>query len=422
MISGAGTVVTGTLTGGSIAVGETLALHPGSIKARVRSLQSHEADRSLVKPGNRAAINLAGLEHQEIARGGMLGRPGEWIDSDRVLVEVRQVRSLTEPLTNRGAYHFHFGSGAWSARLRLLESAAGEGAALIQLSEALPIAVGDRFILRDVGRRAVVAGGTVLDPAPVGRAPALMAGLSGLRVARTPDERARALLEARGSESLETLAAMTKGGVPGDALVVDGAAFGGARVAELAARATAAAAVYQTDNPLRPGAPKASVASGLGISIGQLEAIITSTGSLVDDGATVRTDDFAGGWGEAQDTEWAKAKEMLLAADLAVPRASALGLTPEVRHSLIRSGRLVAVEDDLVYLPEQLDEIERRLNDLDGEFTVAAFRDAMGITRRHAVPLLEWLDRTGRTTRRGDVRTLRRPLPGGPEPGGDPTR
>ena len=103
---------------------------------------------------------------------------------------------------------------------------------------------------------------------------------------------------------------------------------------------------------------------------------------------------------------------------LAVPRSTQLGLRNELLHAAIREGRLTKVGEDLVYLPDQLEELTRRLAELPTEFTVANFRDAMGISRRHAVPLLEWLDSAGWTSRRGDVRTLRRSPASGP--GGAP--
>ena len=90
-----------------------------------------------------------------------------------------------------------------------------------------------------------------------------------------------------------------------------------------------------------------------------------------------------------------------------MPRASQLGLEPELLHALVRAQQLVRVAEDLVYLPEQVSTIEGQLRLLPPEFTVADFRDLLQITRRHAVPLLEWLDSRGLTTRRGDVRIVR---------------
>ncbi len=426
VIAGAGTVVTGTLTGGPLAVGDQVAVWPGARPARVRSLESHERPRDVVAPGNRTAANLAGLERQEVERGAMVGFPGHWEETRRAVVEVRTVRGLPEPLTSRGAYHLHFGSGTWPARLRLLEGDTLEdvGAAMISVLEPLPMAIGDRFILRDVGRRAVVAGGRVLDPAPPRRAGAARRAVATLSAALAggPDRRAQALLDAHGAASLAALAAMSGGGRPAHGLFVDDAALAPATVAGLAALAVAEVTAFHDANPLRPGMPKASLASRLGISVAQVDAIVAGHADLVGAGGAVRAASFSGGWGPAEERAWEAAREALTEAGAAAPRASQLGLGDELMHALLREGRLEKVGDDLVYLPEQLDQIAERLHELPDGFTVADFRDLLGVSRRQAVPLLEWLDRTGATVRTGDIRRVRPQQPRGPAPGGGPPR
>jgi selenocysteine-specific elongation factor len=104
-----------------------------------------------------------------------------------------------------------------------------------------------------------------------------------------------------------------------------------------------------------------------------------------------------------------------MADGLAVPRTSTLGLDDESLHAVLRRGRLVVIAPDVAYLPDQIDDITSRLAGLDDGFTVSEFRDAMGVSRRHAVPLLEWLDANGWTSRRGDIRVVRRL----PKPAGD---
>jgi selenocysteine-specific elongation factor len=109
---------------------------------------------------------------------------------------------------------------------------------------------------------------------------------------------------------------------------------------------------------------------------------------------------------EGMKERW-EAAEIRLRADLAVPNADDLGLGPELLHLLVRMGKLVRVSDDLVFLPEQVDDIERHLQDLGSGFTVAEFRDHTGLSRKYAIPLLEWSDKKGLTFRRGDQRHLR---------------
>jgi selenocysteine-specific elongation factor len=412
VISGAGVVVTGTLTGGAMHRGDALVLHPGAHPTRIRGLQSHESDVDLVTPGTRTAVNLAGLEREQIARGAHLAAPGQVGTTRQFLADVRTVRSLEDGVTGRGAFHLHVGSGAWPVRLRPVSGDAidGRGAALLYLDSALPLVMGDRFILREVGRRAVVAGGRVLEPGPTGRLQRVAAGVAGLRAAvdGTADIRAQALLDARGRSTLDALYVDSGGGRPDAALFSTEAAATVDEVKRMTEALRERLREYQQENPLRPGAPRASLVTGLGIAADLLDALVAADDEIVDDGATLRTRDFAGELGKREEEAWSSATTKLNAAGLAVPRVSQLGLDPELLHAVIRSGRLTPISDEVAYLPEQIEEILERLQRLEDGFTVADFRDALGVSRRHAVPLLEWLDAGGWTVRRGDARSLRK--------------
>ncbi|NNC39182.1 MAG: selenocysteine-specific translation elongation factor [Acidimicrobiia bacterium] len=409
-ISGAGTVVTGTLVDGPIRVTSKLQLWPGGHEVRVRGLQSHEREHEMVGPSTRCAVNLAGLERQEVQRGSMLGLPGEWVPTDVMLVDVQTARYIEDPLTNRGAYHLHMGSGSWPVTLRLVEDSelTRAGAALLRLPEPIPVAVGDRFILRETGRRAVVGGGRVLDPSPRPRRADILPGLAALREALEagPDRIAGALLSARQTEDLATLAAHSGGGTPAEALIIKGRALALPAVDVLTERATAAARVFQEENPLRPGIQKASLASRVDVDSDFLEALIERTPELRDDGATVATSDFEAGIGADREADWETVRLTLEGSGLTVPRIKELSIDPDLLHALLRDGRLVRVGPELVYLPAQLDLLGDRIREMAAPFTVAEFRDHFGLSRKYAVPLLEWMDANGVTERDGDVRTV----------------
>jgi selenocysteine-specific elongation factor len=411
-IAGAGAVVTGTMTAGTLTRGQDVTLFPGATSLRIRNLQVHERDVVAIGPGTRAAVNVTGSDIDTIVRGSMLGDAAHFRTTRRVLAELRTVRTLEAPLTARGAYHLHVGSGSWPVEVRTVESAfvSRSGAILIELPQPIPLVIGDRYILRETGRRAVVGGGRILDPHPPRKVDT--ATLPRLREAldASPDERARALLELRGEDSLAHLEADSGGGAvkgftAGDLGVADW------RVTELLRDLYQAVVRYQLENPLRPGAPKAELTASIGVSGAVLEALAAQADALVDEAATIRTVDFTGGWGPAQEAEWEAARQLLIDSGLAVPRASQLGLARETFHSLLRNEQLVRVDDDLVFLPEQMDAITAHLARLPDGFTVGEFRDALGVSRRQAVPLLEWLDATGWTSRSGDVRRVRK-VPG----------
>lgn len=417
-VAGTGTVVTGTLVGGGLTVGDPVEVHPGGWKSRIRSLQSHETERRTALPGSRTAVGLAGAERERTERGAMLGRPGDWVPSRRLLALLRRARYLDRPLTGRGAYQMHLGSGTWTIRLLpVAETAAepGEQLAVLELDRPAPVRMGDRFVVRDSGRRLIAGGGRVLEPmAPsqakvgTGLAVRLRGALDG-----SPGQRADALLEGRGMEKSRVLAAHSGGGRPTGGLAAGETFWAGERAARLTEQARQAVASYHRDNPLRPGIPKASLASRLGVEAEALAALLSWEPALEERGSAVAEAGFAPAFREGENAEWERIRRELREAGLQAPRVAELRADPELVHILVREGRLVRISDQLVYLPEQIEELWARLGELPERFTVAAFRDAMGLTRKYAVPLLEWLDGSGATVRRGDERSLtgRRPAP-----------
>ena len=412
VVGGAGLVVTGTLLDGRLHVGDAVELWPDAAAARIRTLQSHESSVTEIVPGNRAAVNLVGLERTNAPRGTMLAAPATFRTTQRLLADLTPVRAWPGAVTDRGAYHLHAGSGHWPVRIRLggARRLDEETPAVVTLDEAVPLRMGDRFVIREVGRRAVVAGGVVLDPSPAAgaldaaSATRLRAALSGDR-----NERATSILAIRGIDDRAHLDADTGGGHASGGIVAGNLVISPPWAAARSDELEAAVADYQAANPLRPGVPKATLASQHDLPMAVLDALVALPDSgLAGDADAVRTDDFAAAWPAALEEAWQAARTLLVADGLAVPRTSSLGLDDESLHAVIRTGRLVVVAPDVAYLPEQITTITDRLTTLADGFTVSEFRDAMDVTRRHAVPLLEWLDSQGWTSRRGDVRTVRR--------------
>ncbi len=421
---GAGVVATGTTEGGDMHRGGLLTVWPGGGAARIRSIQSHETEVAKVGPGVRTALNLSGVERSDIGRGSLLASPGTLQTTRRLLAHLVAARSWPGAIGDRGAFHLHAGTGHWPIRVRLLGGPAGPapGAAVLHLEGAAPLRMGDRFVIRDVGRRAVVGGGVVLDPHP-GRDLPRADEFDALRCAVDGGRNLMAdrLLDIRGSADLSYLAADTGGGIPEAAVVAGGVAMTSSHLAELAAAMTDEVMLFHRRYPMRPGIPRATLASAAGVSAAVVDAVLNLPGNgLREDGGTLAAVDFHPVWGTDEETAWAEAAARLTADAPSVPTLSTLGLDPEILHVIVRQGRVTMVGDDFAYLPEQLDAIVARTNDLDDPFTLAEFRDLLGVSRRHAVPLLEWMDTAGITVRSGDTRTFRRPLP--PPADGVPTR
>lgn len=402
--SGAGTVVTGTLLDGRVSIDDRLRVHPGTIDSRVRGIQSHEAVLDSVAPRRRVALNLAGVDVGDVERGSMLGRPDEWRTTSRVAVDFRTARYVEE-IPNRGAYHIHVGSGAWPVKFRQID----ERAAIIDLPIGLPLAMGDRFILRDTGRRMVIGGGRVIDPAP-GRPSRLRPHVGALREALDggPDDRAVALLTVRGRESRSALAADSGGGAAQGAMGGPDWVMTADTADELGARLTKMVADYHRDHPLRPGVAAAEAASRLQLGPDVLSLIVELSEGLSVEGAHIRSTAFTGVRSEAQEEAWERTRRLLTdQGPGASPRVDELEIGIELIHALIREGELVRISEDFVLLPSQVDSLLGVVASFESPFTVSEFRDKSGLSRKYAVPFLEWSDRAGHTVRQGDTRRVR---------------
>lgn len=248
----------------------------------------------------------------------------------------------------------------------------------------------------------------MLDPHPPRSGTELREAIEVLAraAAATADDMADALLEVRGSASLDELACDSGGGEPSSPFRAGSQVMADRAAQQLRNRVATAVSRFHEENRLRPGIPKATLSSSLGVDPDAVTLVVAGSDALIDDGATIRLAEFSPGMSIDEQMAWGRARAML-EQGLAVPRASQLGLEPDLLHALLRAEQLMRIADDLVYLPEQVAAIVSKLDELPSEFTVADFRDEMGITRRQAIPLLEWLDSRGLTLRRGDIRVVR---------------
>ncbi len=409
-VAGAGTVVTGTLTGSTLGIDTEIVAWPAGRALRIRGIQTMEQSVTEVAAGSRVALNLGGIDAESIERGTLLAPPDSFRPTTRFLAQIAKVRSVDE-VSDRGAYHIHVGSGSWPATLRIVDNVDEHGGvALITTDDPIPLHVGDRLIVRDTGRQQVVAGGRVLDPQPAQKSRGFLPTLPHLRKALVDNAGfADTLLAVRGAASLDELRRDT-GQNPTNGTTIATQVFTDTHLVRLARMLTDHVETFHTRYPLRPGAPKATLAGLLDTEVAVIEHLASRDENLHDDGPTIRLITFEIAHSTEDEATWDRAHTLLLAGGLGVPRLSELGLREEFLHAIIREGRLERIESDLVYLPEQMDEIASRLQSLDDGFSVAQFRDAMGISRRQAVPLLEWLDAHGWTSRQGDSRTVRRRL------------
>jgi len=390
---GAGTVITGTLTGGTIAVDEELSVltaqkdGKGS-PVRVRSLQSHQLPRPTVGPGHRVAVNIAGIHHHEVRRGDALVRADQWAPTTRFDASLQVLASLDHEVSRTGAYLVYVGSGEYPARVRIL----GRGSALapgetgpirVHLPVALALLPGDRYVLRESGRSETVGGGEVLDVAPV--LPA-----SKAQPSRSVDR----VIAERGWVDADLLGRLTGVDRPPQVgrWVVSPPTLAAARQAVLDAVAA--------------GGPH-------GLDLATLEPRLRATVATLGDQVTVTA-------GRAWPAGDAESDELSRHPWLAALRASPWAPPPPddverpVVRELVRQG-LVVERDGVYFATEAIDDaarvVARLLRESPDGVTVAEVRTALGATRKHVLPLLAQFDTTGVTRRRGDVRIAGPRLP-----------
>ncbi len=393
-VSGTGTVVTGSLLGGSLHVGDRVNLHPAGSQAKVRTLQTHETETDHITAGRRAAVGLSGVDTGDVTRGDLLTKD-DWRISTRFVANYRLARYVDE-LPARGAYQIHIGSR--TTNVTILK--ANQRRMILAAAEGIPIVMGERFIIRDTSRRQVIAGGQILDPHPV-----KASFEAPLDIDLHPADRADQLLAIRRQAPLHELRIDSDGGTPRTGFVVGETAITEGLVDTLVQKSESLVATEHAERPLRNGVALATLAEQLGVERAVAELVVEQSQRLDLRGPDVAENEHEPRLTRKQVDEWERAKDAL-SAGLAVPLIDELPLPREVVHFLIRQDQLVPVSESLAFLPSQITEIVERVASLPSPFTVGEVKESLGLTRKYVVPILEWLDSNQYTRRRGDTRVL----------------
>jgi selenocysteine-specific elongation factor len=385
---GSGTVVTGTLAGGTLRVDDEVEITPGGGRARIRALQSHNRGLEQAPPGRRLAVNLAGIHHDDAARGHAVVHRGQWHLTTMVDCSLKVLSSLDHELSRRGAFQAYIGSGEHPVRLRILGREAihpgSTGSVRLHLPVALPLLPGDRYVLRESGRGETVGGGEILDVEPVTKA-----------ATAAPDRSVERVVSERGWVEADHLERLTGERRP--------ATVGGRWVVSAPALASATERL------------RAAVAAAgpIGLDVSTLDerdrAVLVALDDLDVSGGRARpagSDDPLVGH---------PFLDRLRAQPFSPPSPD--GIDRAELRSLVTSGAVVE-RDGLYFAASAVDEAAHLLAALlvempDG-LTVAQIRDALGTSRKYLLPLLAHLDANGVTRRRGDLRIAGPRLPTGP--------
>jgi len=440
---GFGTVVTGTLVSGIVKLEDEVELHPERKRLRVRGLHSGGKAIERAVAGQRTAVNLAGVEHEEVKRGMVLATAGVFESTKRADARITLLASA-RPLRNRARVHFHQGSAETIAEVILLdqpELAPGASAiAQLKLDDAVLLVAGDRFILRQFSPVVTIGGGVVIDDRPRRHRrndPAVGAFLETLETG-SPEEALAALAESEpkgltlqevtartGWMESEILAAAAKLSAQKRLRMLGGQPVVLAPENSIEKCATALKKTveeFHKANPLVPGIPKQELRGRIGnprpaifeaaLADLEREKVVTASGNVVQ----------RAGREISLSSEESKAKQLIeqefQTAGLTVPAVSAVlqklpveaARAQKILQILLRENVLVKVTEDLVFhktaiarLRELIIEYRKKRGE---RLSIIDFKELTGVSRKYGIPLLEFLDREHVTRRAGNERVI----------------
>ena len=378
---GSGTVITGTLTGSSLSVGDELMQQPSNSAVKVRGIQSNGISLDKLEAGNRCALNITGVDHQSINRGDVLVVDGQWLGTNKFDASLKVLESIEHAVSKRGSYMMYVGSREIKVVLHTIGSTSiqsGEtGFIRVALPDMIPLAPGDRFILRESGRDETIGGGEVLDIQPI------------LRSSKAkPNKEILRLVAERGWLQLQQLHLLAGRNV--DISEVEQALDGWV---------TTTTNLTEVSNEVME---LITAAKDLGVDVATLKThqrLVLSTLPNV----TVRDGRARG----ADANDVASHPMVKQFADAGCMPPDVASLDKSIVRQLVQRGVLVHC-DELYFHSSALDKAIASVRDLlvtnPQGFTVAQFREHLGVSRKYALPLINHLDTTGFTRRRDDLR------------------
>ncbi len=442
-IAGFGTVVTGTLVDGHLSVGDEVVVIPGTMKGRVRGLQTHKRKEERALPGSRTAVNISGIDLQDVQRGQVVAYPDTFVETRRMDVEFRLLADVSRPLEHNTEVKLFVGAAEMIARVRLIgveKLLPGEtGWLQLELVQPVVAARGDRYILRRPSPGETLGGGVVLDPQPKRRYKRFSASILDRLKALSkgsPEEvllQALITLGAAPFEQLKKVANLEASIIDqaveallasGQMVVLDGDAHQLRPKSWVASRADweqgklkylEILSDFHKKNPLRLGMPTEEIKSRIKITPRLFSAVadrLSEKGEVVVAGALARLPDHQVEFAPKDQAKVDRLLERFSSAPFSPPtiKDSVQEIGEDLYQALVALGILVPVSAEVVFRAEDLDRAVsdvKGLAEQHGSFTLAQARDHWNTTRRYVQDLLEYLDRQGITVRIGDGRKIK---------------
>jgi selenocysteine-specific elongation factor len=373
-MKGSGTVVTGTLDGEPIDTTTSLLVARTGVVTRIREIQTHGSAVSMAEPGSRCAINLSGVEVADVRRGDALVRHGDWWMSTVIDARIDVLPAVQQSLTHRGSFTLHIGTHSQSATVRILQAdniAPGHsGLVRIRFTQQIPLVPGDRFLLRDTGIGATVGGGVILDVDPRTRVKEA-----------APDGSDEQILKDRGWLTVEEARQLT-----------------GHDIAPAVGQWVATPqTVHDTVIALDERMSHNQSVDISTLNDYERDVLVTLDGVHINNGIAVR--------GEVDPLLGHPYVSLFLQAGVITPDTD--NLDRNIIRQLVQK-KILFEHDNIAFHTDTLSSLRPVLQQLwsqhPGGFTMANLRDGLTITRKHALPLANCLDKIGLTKRQGDVR------------------
>ncbi len=422
-MKGHGAVATGTLIAGTLSTQDEVELYPAAKRARIRGLQVHGKAVDKARAGERTAVNLAGIDSSEIRRGMVLAPPGIFRPTQQV-DSIFDLLAGAHPLKHRAPVHFHAGTAEVEAQARLLASLdpmkpGARARVRFLLRDPLLLLPGDRFIVRMFSPVVTIGGGVVLDidsPRRMRRA-ALDQRLAQLE---SGDRVALLVAESKFGMSVPDLIARTgllASEITGQVRLENNWLISQASLDATIEKLRIILDHFHRKNPLLPGLPKEELRSRelAGAPPFLLDAIISRAKDIVSEGEVVRLASHRVALKQDEEEAVSKIEAAFRGAALAVPSTAEVlsksGVEPARARSLLqillKNRKLIRIGDELIYHHTAIDFLRRILAEKKGsKFSVTDFKDWTGVSRKYAIPLLEFLDRERLTRREGDQRLV----------------
>jgi selenocysteine-specific elongation factor len=435
-MKGFGTIVTGTLISGTIRREDELEVFPSGQRVRVRGVQVHGRAADAAVAGQRTAVNLVGASTEDLSRGMTLAPVATFTASRRVDVRLSLLASAPRPVRDRARVHFHSNTMEAVVDISPLGDKqvppGSEAFVRLKLPEAALLLPGDRFIIRQFSPVVTIGGGVVLDDAPIPRMPNHTSFLQVLAAGNREEILvARIARRGRNGISMARLVAETgwtrasiekalAGTVKNQVLRIGDAYAAVPAIVELQQLIVATVGAFQKKNPLAGGIAREALRE-------QMKAPAETFTAVVDQLTRERKVEIAGelvrlpGHGVVMKDEESESKqkieEAFATAGLKVPALHEVlaGLkvdkvrAQKIMTLLLRDRVLIKISEELVFHRNALDELRRQMaarKQKSPKIDVAAFKEMTGVSRKYAIPLLEYLDRERVTKRVGDLREI----------------